>query len=268
MEKTYQPRPANGEGHLIIELGGLRLPLLAIVGLLFTMAIAMPMLVLFAGSASVQIYAQALAKAGDSLVRSLVFSAIGASILTVLGFFLGYLVYTKTFRFWRGVDTLSIFLFALPGTVIGIGLVSLWNRPSTNFIYQTFAIVILGYIAQYSALTSRITVAALAQIPPSMEEAAQSAGAGWFRRVILIVAPLAKRALIGAWLAGFIFCLRDTSISMLVYPPGSDTFTVRTFTLMANNPVQLIAALCAILILATLLPLGMIAIFLKKGRFG
>ncbi|MCK9997483.1 MAG: hypothetical protein KAH56_14505, partial [Candidatus Krumholzibacteria bacterium] len=52
-------------------------------------------------------------------------------------------------------------------------------------------------------------------------------------------------------------CLRDMGITMLVYPPGYETLPVRIFTLMANGSPQLIAALCMIMIITTLLPLGL-----------
>ena len=91
-----------------------------------------------------------------------------------------------------------------------------------------------------------------------MEEAAQVAGAGWFRRLVFIVAPLARRGLLAGWLVGYIFSLRDTGITMLVYPAGYETLPVRIFTLMANGSPRLIAALCMIMITATLLPVGIL----------
>lgn len=266
-EKTYQLRPAPGEEQaLLINLGSSRRWLFTLVGLLCLITVVVPLLVLVIQSASVSTYVEALVRAGDSLLRSLIYAVIGALVLTTLGFFLGYLIHTRAFSFWRTADSLTIFLFALPSTVIGIGLISLWNRPSTNFIYGTPVIIIVGYIAQYTALTSRITVSTLVQIPPSMEEAAQMVGAQWLRRVILILVPLAKRGLIAGWIVGYIFCLRDTGITLMVYPPGQDTLTVRTFTLMANNPIELITALCVIMIIATLLPLGVLGLIIKWRR--
>ena len=190
------------------------------------------------------------------ILPGILLSAMLVFLLTFLGFFTGYLIQTRGLRCWRSVDSLTLFLFALPGTVIGIGLISLWNRPWTNFIYSTPMIVILGYLAKYTALTSRISVTQLAQIPPSMEKAARIAGAGWFRRIALIVAPLARRGLMAGWLVGYIFSLRDVGITMLVYPAGQETLPVRISTLMANGSPQLIAALCMVMITATLLPAG------------
>jgi len=125
--------------------------------------------------------------------------------------------------------------------------------------------VIFAYLAQYTALTSRITLAALMNVPQSLEEAAQMAGASWFARVWHVVVPAALPGLIGAWLIGFIFCLRDLGASMLVYPPGQDTLSVRIFTLMANGAPSLISALCVILVVVALSALGLVGLFLRTS---
>ncbi len=264
-KKTYEVKLASaGNGTLMIPLGRARQGCLLAVSALCFFIVILPMLVLILQSTSLDAYVQALTRGGDSLLRSLSYAVIGASVLSVLGFFLGYLIHTKALSFWRTIDSLTLFLFALPSTLMGIGLVLLWNRPSTNLIYATPTIIIFGYIAQYTALTSRITASALTQIPASMEEAAQIAGAGWLRRAALIVVPLARRGLLAGWLVGYIFCLRDTGISMMVYPPGHDTFPVRIFTLMANGSVDFIAALCVIMVGATLVPLGLLLVLFRR----
>jgi len=256
-ERTYQLRPSPGIERLPrIRLGAHRKWLFASVAVTGLVIVVVPIVVLGIQSSGMSAYAEALNRAGNSLLRSLVYAVIGATLLTLLGFFTGYLIQTKALKFWRSVDSLTIFLFALPSTVIGIGLISLWNTPWTNFVYSTPLIIILGYLAKYTALTSRISVTQFAQISPSMEEAAQVAGAGWFRRMGLIVAPLARRGLLAGWLVGYIFSLRDTGITMLVYPAGHETLPVRIFTLMANGSPELIAALCMVMITATLLPAG------------
>jgi len=242
--RTYRLQTAAGSGcSPVVELGRYRRPAALLLGVFCGVTVLAPLSAMVVESASVACYSEAFRKAGDSIVRSLLYASLGAAVLTVVGFFLGYIVHTRAVRFWRSVDFLTVFLFALPGTVTGLGLIGLWNRPATNFIYGTFLIIILGYVARYSAVAGRIMASAFVQIPASMEEAAQLAGAGWPRRMVSIIAPLSRRGLAGCWLVSFVFCLRDTGISMMVYPPGHDTVTVRTFTLMANSQVELIAAL-------------------------
>ena len=264
-KKTIQFRSA-GEAMTIIPLGKTKqFFFIAVITLAFIL-IALPMGILLVKSFSLSAYNEAFTRSIDSIIRSLLYASIGATCLVALGFFLGYLLERKAFRFSYAADSMAIFLFALPGTVIGIGLISLWNTQATNFIYASIAIILFGYIAQYTALGERIMAATFSQIPHSMEEAAQSVGAGWFRRLFYILIPFAKRGIIAAWLVGFIFCLRDLGITMMVYPPAHDTLPVRIFTLMANSPEEVIAALCMIMIVITFLPLSMLALVLKYMR--
>lgn len=251
---------------LLIPLGARRRVCWVLVVLAGFFLVVVPLVVLLIQAAGA--YGEAFDRAAASLSRSLAYAAIGATALTVLGFLVAYLVHAKALCCWRWVDTSTLFLFALPGTVIGIGLIGLWNRPATNWIYATPLIILFGYLAKYTVLTSRISVSQLARIPSSMEEAARIAGAGWLRRLLLIVVPLARRGLLASWLVAYLFSLRDTSITMLVYPPGHETLPVRIFTLMANGSPALIAALCVIMVAAALLPAGLLWILLAWRRPG
>jgi iron(III) transport system permease protein len=248
-----------------IGLGTWRFPLFAVVLAFAIIVVASALGTLLAQSWSLVIYQDALIRAGDSVVRSLVFAAAGATLLTVLGFFWGYLTERKTLSFWWTNEWLAFLLLALPGSVIGVGLVSVWNTTATNFIYASPLILILGYLTQFAILPIRVVSASLAAVPRSLEEAAWLSGDGWFTTLSRIVAPLASRGLLAAWLISYVFSLRDVSMSIVVYPPGYDTLPVRILTLMANGAPSLIAALCIVLIAITIVPLGAAGLWLKLG---
>jgi iron(III) transport system permease protein len=126
--------------------------------------------------------------------------------------------------------------------------------------------IILAYLAQYSALTSRVSAAMLAIVPTSLEEAAQVSGAPWLARLWQVVVPAAAPGVITAWIFAFIFCLRDVGASMLVYPAGADPLPVRIFTLMANGSPSLISAACVTLILINLAMLSLLFALLRAPR--
>ena len=215
--------------------------------------------VLWRGS-SITALSDAIQRAGESAIRSVLYAGVSASMLCVLGFFLAYLVHRRSLVGWWYLDALTLFLFTLPGTVIAVGLVALWNHSSTNWIYATPAILIIGFIAQYAALSVHIVVVGFSQVSPSLEEAAEVAGAGWFRRVFGILAPVARPALVAAWTVTFVFCLRDVALPLFLAPPGRDTLTARTMTLMANGSPELIAALCLLAVLVALVTLGALGV--------
>jgi iron(III) transport system permease protein len=266
-EQTYRLQAFNpGKAMLLVPLGRLRVPALLAVSLVAVLTVVIPLAALTGSSLSPLAYGEAWSKAGGSLVRSLTLAAVGATLLMVLGFLCGYLIHYRALRVWRAVDTLTLLLFTVPGPVTGVGLIALWNRPGASFVYGSAVVVILAYLAQYTALTSRITLALLATVPASLEEAAQTTGAPWSARIGHVVVPGILPGLAAGWLIGFIFCLRDLGASMLVYPPGQDTLPVRIFTLMANGAPSLISALCMILVLVALVSLAILTSLFAAAR--
>src|SRR5262245_28108893 len=85
--RTSELRVVTFEARAPIRLGRWRFPLLAIVLVWTVVTVALPLSVLITQSWSVDAYADAFAHAGGSIVRSLVFAAVGASLLVLLGFF-------------------------------------------------------------------------------------------------------------------------------------------------------------------------------------
>jgi len=249
-----------GRRPLTINLGIWRMPATLAVTLIALLTTAVPLLALLVAAGPWHIYWEALQRAGNSIGRSLLYAAAGTSMLSVLGLLCGYLISRRSLRIWRLVDTANLCLFATPGPVIAIGLISLWNWPATSLVYASAAIVLLGYLAQYLIVPSRISVVALAAVPASHEQAARIAGAGWLRTFWSIVLPAVTPGLIAAWLIGFVFCLRDVGITLLLYPPGEDTLPVRILTLMANGAPNLIAALSVCMVALTLLPVAVFAV--------
>ncbi|MBI2685549.1 MAG: iron ABC transporter permease [Acidobacteria bacterium] len=205
-------------------------------------------------------------RAADSMAWSLLYGALAATAITVFGFFLGYASQRRSIRGAGLISLLTLMLFALPGTLIGIGLVTGWNRPSLVWLYAGPATLIAGLVMQYAAIGERGIASTMAQVAPSLEEAAEIAGASWFRRVWVILVPLLRPSLLAVWLLAFVLCLRDTSLSLLLSPPGRDPLTARTMTLMANGSQELISALCLFSIVLPSIPVMLGVYASRSGR--
>jgi iron(III) transport system permease protein len=241
---------------LIIPLGRWKSPWVVLMCLICFIGVVLPLGTLFANAFSQSAMFQAVTLAGDSLLRSVWYSAVAATALMTLGFLLA--------QFMRGdkrplLNAATLLLFAIPGTVLSIGLIRLWNTPATAFIYASPLLLILGYTAQYCAVTTRLSLSGLMLIPPSFEEAACLSGASWAQRLFRISGPLSIRTLICTWLAGYILCVRDVPIALMTAPPGSDPLPARILTLMANGSAPVIDAMCLIMSAASLIPLAILA---------
>jgi iron(III) transport system permease protein len=246
-------------GHtLFISLRYWKNPWAGLIAALCFALVILPLAALFGEAFSLAAMHEAMQRAGASVVRSVMYSAVAATILMTLGFLLGHVTLSRP-REQRILNFLTLALFAIPGTVLSIGLVRLWNTPGTWFIYATPALLLLGYTAQYCAVTTRLSLAGLMLIPVSLDEAGRLSGATWARRFFRISIPLSARTLVCAWLAAYILCLRDVPIALMTAPPGADPLSARILTLMANGAPPMIASLCLIMAIASLIPLAILA---------
>jgi len=244
-------------GHtLFISLRHWKNPLAVLMTAVCFALVILPLAALLGEAFSLAAMHEAMQRAGASVVRSVMYSAAAATILMALGFLLGHFMRGRR---QRVLSAFTLALFAIPGTVLSIGLVRLWNNPSTWFIYATPALLILGYTAQYCAVTTRLSLAGLMLIPTSLDEAGRLSGARWARRLFRISIPLSTRTLVCAWLAAYILCLRDVPIPLMTAPPGGDPLPARILTLMANGAPPMIASLCLIMAIASLIPLVILA---------
>jgi ABC-type Fe3+ transport system permease subunit len=202
-------------------------------------AIALVGLVPLAGLLAKADVPKAMPWLGDAPRNSVVASVIAATIITITGFLLAH---AKA----RIVSALAILAFVLPSSMLGVGLVAAWNRPATQLVYGTIAMVALGFVARYAVIGIAASRRALASVPAHLDESARVFGAGFGSRMLRVLFPASAREMIGAWLLAVVFCLRDLETPVLFYPPGSEPLTVRIFTLEANGSPGVIAALALI----------------------
>jgi ABC-type spermidine/putrescine transport system permease subunit II len=80
-------------------------------------------------------------------------------------------------------------------------------------------------------------------------------GAGWLRVMSAIVVPQAARGLALAWLIVFVFAFGELGASVLVSPPGESTLPIRIYTIIANTPSPVVAALTLIQVTVIIVPL-------------
>lgn len=171
----------------------------------------------------------------------------------VLGLLVGYVVIRTPVR------SLSVYLrqvtflpYLVPGISFAAAYLSLFAVPRGPMpaLYGTVTILILALIADQMPYASRAGISAMTQLGKDPEEAAQIAGAGWFRRMISIVIPIQKGSLVTGVLLPFISGIKGLSLFVILAVPSTDvltTFSLRLvdyhYTQAANAVVLIIAAI-------------------------
>lgn len=264
------------------SLGMFRMPATAFAGLIFMVSVGLPLLVLtlstvmrVPGSFSIENFTldywighglEFVAFPSGILLTPDLWTAMWNTLKIVgfaslcsgtMGLLVGYVVVRSHVKavsvFLRQV---TFFPYLVPGIAFAAGYLSLFavQRGPVPALYGTAAILILALMADQMPYASRAGISAMMQLGKDPEEAAQSAGAGWFKRMFLIVIPIQKGALVAGVLLPFISGIRGLSLFVILAVPGTDVLTTFSLRLLDYNYTQ--AANAVVLIISALAYFG------------
>jgi iron(III) transport system permease protein len=146
--------------------------------------------------------------------------------------------------------------YAVPGTVLALALLLAFSRDLRFILLGRVAFVLalahtpwlllIAYAAKYLALGARNSAEALAQIDPSLAEAARVSGAGPLRAFVDAPLPLLRPALVVAFVLAFLACATEITMSVLLVPAGSEVLGTLLFELQSYaDPAAAAVLACA-----------------------
>ena len=230
--------------------------------LVMSVALIAPLAMLGSEAAGVASPAAVADGSSGAILNSVALAAIGATLVVAVAIGLGYLR-ARTSSGGRLFDVLLVVLFAIPGTVIGVGLIGLWNRPGVpGIVYDSNGMFLLAYLARFIPVAALMLAATVRSVPVAHEEAAAVSGASWLRIVAWIVMPQMRLGIAAAWIVVFVLAFGELGVSILVAPPGDATLPIRIYTMIANTPqshVALFALLQTAIVLTAVVTLGVMA---------
>ena len=195
--------------------------------------------------------------------------ALAASLITgLLGLLISWLVVVRQIKGRSVLDALSLLPAALPGIVVGVGLILLWNRTFWPVSpYNTWAILLLSYCCLLMPWPVRYITSALRQLGGNLEPAARVHGASALQALRFIVMPLVFPAMLAAMLMVFAIASRELVTSLLLSPAGTQTVAVFIWRQFEQGSVgQGMAMATLTLLTGLILMLSALAIMQGKGR--
>ena len=195
--------------------------------------------------------------------------ALGAAMLTgALGFLIAWRVSEGKTRLLAMMDGLALLPAAMPGVVVGVGLILLWNRgfwPVSP--YNTLGILLLSYSCLLLPWPVRYVSSALRQLAPTLEPAARVHGASRLQALRLIVLPLVAPSLLAAMMMVFAVASRELVTSLLLAPAGTQTVAIFIWRQFEQGSVGQGMAMATLTLLASLsLMLAATALMQRQRR--
>jgi iron(III) transport system permease protein len=222
-----------------------------------SLALVLPVAILLRESLQARSLGVAVSDSGPAIVNSVTLAALAATMIVGVAVWLAYARARASRTLGYLSDIVFVVLFAVPSTIMGIGLIGLWNRPGAlGAPYGTDVMLLLAYAARFLPVAVLILAGTVRYVPVSHEEAAAVTGAGWLRTMSRIVVPQIYLGVAAAWTIVFVLAFGELGTSILVAPPGESTLPIRIYTIIANTPSSYVAALALLQALVIFTPLA------------
>lgn len=193
----------------------------------------------------------------SSIYTSLYVSFFAAILAASLGILQGYLFARKTIPGKRALEFLTLFGLAVPGTVMGIGYVLVFNGPPF-FLTGTVLLLVLNMTFRKIGVGLEAAISKMHQIDSSMEEASSDLGAGPYRTFFQIVVPLLGPSFVAGFVYTFMTAMVSISSVIFLISPGTNLAAVYIFTLAQHAKVGMASAMSFILIIIVMLCMGLL----------
>jgi len=190
--------------------------------------------------------------------NSLLLGIATATVVCVLGLFIGWVLVRTRSRARGFLDQVSMMPLALPSIVLALGL--LWTYVGASWlpVYGTIFILLIAYVTHFLPFGVRAASGALRQLHPELEDAARVSGASLFKTLRLVVLPLTRPTLAAAWTLLFILAIQEVSASILLYTSRTTVLSVAVFDLWEAGNVNALAALSVMQLAVTFLALALV----------
>jgi len=209
---------------------------------------------LFVAGFSLDSYRQIGFKLSKNIMNTFLFSSIAIVLMILLGLLLSYIVVRRTSKLAPFLDASAMFPYVIPGAVIGIGLVTAFNKPPL-LLTGTMAILIVSYIIRKLPFILRSSTAILQQIDPSIEEASISLGVPPMKTFFKTTAILMIPGLISGGILSWVSTINELSSTLILYAGNTGTIPVAIFNEIFKDSFGTAAALASILSFATVISL-------------
>ncbi len=177
----------------------------------------------------------------SSITNSLIISITSASGAVFIAFVAAWLVARTSLRSRWTLDRMIMLPLVFPGIVMAVAILKMYLTVPIP-IYGTIWIMVVAFAARYLPYAMRFCHSGLLGIHKELEESATASGATWAQAARNVIVPLMMPALFAAWIYIFLITIRELSMALLLYSPGSEVISVVIWELWENGHVGTLAA--------------------------
>lgn len=194
----------------------------------------------------------------EALGNSAVVAVLAALLCVTLAVLMGHALRLGAGRVVRAAAQLTTFGYAVPGAVIGIGVLLLLSHVPGVLATGSVAAVLCAYAIRFLGPAFQAVDASYAKLPPSLTQSALSLGAGPLRVFTRVHLPLVRPGILVALVLVIIDAIKELPLVLMLRPVGFDTASAWVHRLATENLWGLAAAPALVIVALAVIPVAIL----------
>jgi len=200
-----------------------------------------------------------------ALKTSLTVSSIAAIITSLTSIIYAYILVRKKPKAGDLLEFIALLGFAVPGTVMGIGYILVFNKYPF-MLTGTLIIIILNISFREFPVGLEAGISKLQQIDISIEEVSRDLGASSFKTFTSIALPLMSSALAASFLYTFMVGMITISAVIFLIAPGTNLASLLILRLAETGSIGKASAMSIMLTIIVMISLMLLKVLSKKSN--
>ncbi len=199
------------------------------------------------------------------VMNSFIVSSFSAVIIVMLAFFIAYTVRIYNNNYTKYLIKVAGLGYAIPGIVIGVGVMSLFGDIdryliekfdlSTLLISGTLFAMIFGYVVRFLGVGLSLTESSYEKVSININKASRNLGLNYWQTMIKVELPIMRKTLMFGFLIVFVDIVKELPLTLVLRPFNYETLSTQTYEYAANSMVPESSIYALVIVLLCFIPM-------------
>tara|TARA_B100001093_G_scaffold263782_1_gene252196 strand:+ start:1429 stop:3072 length:1644 start_codon:yes stop_codon:yes gene_type:complete len=209
-------------------------------------------------------------------VNTIYLAILAALFCTLLSLIINFSIRLKNNKFLPYMSSSLTLGYAVPGLILAIGIMQIFNFLDNYIFYSNFNFIITGsifgliiaYIIKAYALSNSVIESGFLRVSPFMDDIAKTLNASNFKLLRSIHLPLLKTSFLTSIILVISEVIKELPATLILRPFNFDTLAVSTYIYASEERMFEAAAPSIAIVLVGLVPIFFLTKTIRSSRPG
>lgn len=200
----------------------------------------------------------------EVILNSFIASSLSALFIMLVALFISYTLRISNNAYTKYLGKLAGIGYAIPGIVVGVGVLSLFGDID-NYLIKNFGLeellisgtlfaMVFAYIFRFLAVGLNMTESNFEKVGITINRASRNLGLNYWQTLLRVEFPIMKKTLFFGFLLVFVDIIKELPLTLILRPFNYETLATKTYEYAINTMIKESSIYALVIVLLCFIP--------------